>query len=92
MRHTIQMLAGCLLPLLLLFMLPLFGVSGGTTLFIAIVALFAGHLWMLGDHGHYGSSGIEQRHENPGSNNFRTRNNGANPRTTRGVSHEHHQR
>jgi len=57
-KHTIQMLAGCIVPLLLLLILPLVGISGGAALLIAVVALFAGHLWMMpGRSGHGGGGG-----------------------------------
>jgi hypothetical protein len=46
------MLLGCVLPLLLLFLLPLFGLGEGVTLFVAVVLMFACHLLMIGGHGH----------------------------------------
>ena len=52
MNHTLRMLLGCMLPLILLFVLPLFGVGSGVTLFIFIVLMFMCHLMMLGGHGH----------------------------------------
>lgn len=52
MKHTFLHLLGCLVPLLLIFMLPLFGVSTGVTLFAFIVLMFACHLLMMGGHGH----------------------------------------
>jgi hypothetical protein len=59
MKHTLRMLFGCLLPLLLIFLLPLFGLSEGVTLFIALILIFACHLLMIGgDH-------RSHHHENP---------------------------
>ena len=52
MNHTLRMLLGCMLPLILLFVLPLFGVGSGVTLFIFIVLMFMCHLMMLGGHRH----------------------------------------
>ncbi len=52
MSHTIKHLIGCLVPLLLIFVLPLFGVGEGVTLLVFIVLMFACHLFMLGGHGH----------------------------------------
>lgn len=52
MSHTLRMLAGCVLPLLLIFLLPLLGISDGVTLLVAIVPMFACHLLMMGRHGH----------------------------------------
>lgn len=48
MSHTVKMLLGCTLPLLLLFVLPLIGLGEGATLFSAIVLMFACHLFMTG--------------------------------------------
>jgi len=45
------MIIGCLLPLLLIFILPLFGVGSGVTLFIFILLMFGCHLMMMGGHG-----------------------------------------
>lgn len=50
MSHTLRMLLGCLLPLLLIFLLPLFGLGEGVTLFVAIVLMFACHLLMIGGY------------------------------------------
>lgn len=50
MSHTLRMLLGCLLPLLLIFLLPLFGLGEGVTLFVALVLMFACHLFMIGGH------------------------------------------
>lgn len=51
-KHTIMMLVGCLLPLLLIFVLPLFGVDSGVVLWIFIILMFGCHLLMMGGHGH----------------------------------------
>tara|TARA_R110001599_G_C12275834_1_gene662338 strand:+ start:10255 stop:10434 length:180 start_codon:yes stop_codon:yes gene_type:complete len=45
------MIIGCVLPLLLIFILPLFGVDSGVTLFIFIILMFGCHLLMMGGHG-----------------------------------------
>lgn len=50
-KHTVWMLIGCLLPLLLIFVLPLFGVGRGVTLFIFVILMFGCHLLMMGRHG-----------------------------------------
>ena len=50
-KHNVWMLIGCLLPLLLIFILPLFGLGSGVTLFIFIVLMFACHVLMMGAHG-----------------------------------------
>lgn len=58
MNHTLRMLLGCLLPLMLIFLLPLFGLGEGGTLFIALVLMFACHLLMIGGH----SGGPHENH------------------------------
>ena len=55
MSHTLKMLLGCLLPLMLIFLLPLLGLGEGITLFVALVLMFACHLLMLRGH-HEGHS------------------------------------
>jgi hypothetical protein len=50
MNHAVRMLLGCIFPLLLLFLLPLFGLGEGVTLFVAIVLMFGCHLLMIGGH------------------------------------------
>lgn len=44
------MLIGCLLPIALIFILPLFGVSDGVIIFIFVLLMFGCHLFMLGGH------------------------------------------
>lgn len=51
MNHNLRMLIGCLLPLLLIFILPLFGVGQGVTLFIFMILMLGCHLMMMGGHG-----------------------------------------
>jgi len=51
MQHAIWHLIGCILPLLLIFLLPLFGVSGGVVLVVFIVLMFGCHLLMMRRHG-----------------------------------------
>ncbi|MEA5112938.1 MAG: hypothetical protein VB050_02840 [Geobacteraceae bacterium] len=70
MNHSLRMLIGCILPLLAIFILPLFGVDQGVTLFIFIVAMFACHLGMMGHHHgsheeHSPTDKGDQDHERP---------------------------
>lgn len=51
MSHSWRMLVGCVLPFLLIFALPLLGVSQGITLFAAMALMFGCHLLMM--RGHY---------------------------------------
>ena len=68
MNHGFRHLLGCLLPIILLFLLPVFGISSGTTFTIAIVLMFACHLFMMGGHDHDGPEEGEDpgdtRHQN----------------------------
>ena len=57
MKHSLMMIAGCVLPLVFLFLLPLFGISSGVTLFVFIVLMFGGHLFMMKGHAHQGHAG-----------------------------------
>lgn len=60
--HSVRMLIGCLVPLALIFVLPLFGVGEGVTLFVFIILMLGCHLMMLGGHGkhehHNGDKGV----------------------------------
>lgn len=51
MRHSLFHLFGCIVPLLLVFLLPLFGVGSGVTLLVFLVLMFGCHLFMMGRHG-----------------------------------------
>jgi hypothetical protein len=52
MSHTLKMLIGCLAPLLLIFALPLFGVSGSVSVWLFLILMFGCHLLMMrGGHG-----------------------------------------
>lgn len=53
MKHTLMMLGGCVLPFLLIFILPALGVSTGVTMAVFIVAMVGCHLFM-GHGGHEG--------------------------------------
>ena len=46
------MIIGCTVPLMLIFLLPLFGITGNNTFLIFIVLMFCCHLMMMGKHGH----------------------------------------
>lgn len=50
-NHDIWMIIGCVLPLLLIFILPLVGITGGTSLFLLMVVVFGAHLLMMRGHG-----------------------------------------
>lgn len=70
--HIIHMLIGCVLPFLLIFLLPLFGVSEGVTLLVFIVLMFASHLSMMrgAQHGVHGSNDTNHRLKGNGDAHF----------------------
>ena len=49
-NHALGHMLGCALPLLLIMILPSFGVSSNVTYFIFIILMFGCHLMMLGGH------------------------------------------
>jgi hypothetical protein len=49
-KHTIWMIIGCGVPLLLLFFAPMLGLGSGLTFFLFFVAMFACHFLMIGHH------------------------------------------
>ena len=50
-KHIFWMIMGCTVPLLLIFLLPVFGITGNYSFLIFIVAMFAFHLLMPVHHG-----------------------------------------
>jgi hypothetical protein len=50
-NHMLWMIIGCVVPLLLIFILPAFGVSSQVAFLIFIVLMFGCHFLMLGHHG-----------------------------------------
>lgn len=51
--HTIWMIIGCTLPLLLIFLAPALGWGSDVSLFLFVLAMFACHLLMpMHQHGH----------------------------------------
>ena len=52
-NHLIWMVISCVLPLLLIFLAPAFGVGSSSSLFLFIIFMFACHLFMPhGSHSH----------------------------------------
>ena len=49
-RHGLWMVVGCVLPLLVIFLLPIVGVRGNGATFIFILLMFACHLGMMSGH------------------------------------------
>ena len=52
-KHNFRMIIGCMIPLLLIFLFPLLGISGNYLFLIFIVLMFACHFMMMGKHGHH---------------------------------------
>ena len=48
--HHFIMVLICVIPLLLIFLLPFFGISGNISILIFFVLMFGGHLVMMGKH------------------------------------------
>lgn len=63
MSHTLKMLIGCLAPLLLIFVLPLFGVTEGVSVWLFVILMFGCHLFMM--RGHHGG-GDQANHQHAG--------------------------
>lgn len=79
-KHTLWMIIGCGLPLLLIFFAPALGIDNSVSIFIFIVAMFAFHLLMpMHQHGH-GGHGHEKNNE---SDNVKEQ-------TIKTKNHEHH--
>lgn len=69
-KNWIWMVIGCVLPLLFIFLAPAFGIGGGTSLFLFIIFMFAGHLFMPhGSHQHSGHNHA-QHNQDKSENNF----------------------
>lgn len=64
-KNTLWMLVGCIAPLLLIFLLPLFGITGNYNFIFFIVTMFGCHLMMMGRHGkHHNSKSHQHTNQN----------------------------
>lgn len=61
-KHTLMMLVGCTLPLLLIFIAPLLGIRGNWSVFIFVLAMFACHAFMPMHH-HTSDESKKTNHE-----------------------------
>jgi len=52
MKHGLLHILGCLIPIAVIFILPMLGVSSGVTFTFFIVLMFACHIFMMGGHSH----------------------------------------
>lgn len=57
--QRIWMIIGCILPLLLIFFLPLLGAGSGEILFIFLILCFGAHLLIMGYHKNNGNGDDE---------------------------------
>jgi hypothetical protein len=62
MKHAVLMIIGCLVPLLLIFILPALGVSNEVVLVIGVVLMLSCHFFMIGHHEH-GKESDERGHK-----------------------------
>jgi len=51
-NHWFWMVIACLVPVLLIFLLPTFGVNSSSTFFLFMVIFFIAHLFMIRVHSH----------------------------------------
>lgn len=95
MSHTIRVLIGCLLPLALIFVLPLFGVSSGITLLVFIILMFMCHLMMMGGHDGHAGHGAGKGHAGHGGGGHgrhdHDQHSDKEPNDERTEIHQHHQ-
>jgi cell division protein FtsW (lipid II flippase) len=49
-KHALWMLIGCVLPILLIFLLPVMGIKGNGALILIIILILACHLIMVVGH------------------------------------------
>ncbi|MFY9151047.1 MAG: hypothetical protein WAO52_03465 [Prolixibacteraceae bacterium] len=73
-KHTLWMIIGCVLPIILIFLAPAFGITSGTSIFIFVAFMFACHL-LMPMHGHSGHQhGNTYHHDHSGHNSSKTKN------------------
>ena len=57
MNHTLRMIIGCVFPMAMVFLLPLFGVGEGISFLVFVILMFGCHLLMMGSHhGNHGNT------------------------------------
>lgn len=67
MKHYgLWMILCCLLPLLVIFMLPLFGVKGDASVFFFVLMMFVCHWMMMGSSHHKDDNGEGQEDKKEG--------------------------
>ncbi|QDV83750.1 hypothetical protein TBK1r_26920 [Stieleria magnilauensis] len=68
MSHFWRMLLGCMIPIAMIFVLPLLGVSEGVTLAVFLVLMLGCHLLMVPSH-HSGHLDHDHQHKDQGHAN-----------------------
>lgn len=62
-KHSFWMIIGCVVSLLFIFLLPLFGITGNSTLLIFILLMFGCPLLMMGKHEHEHSNTFHEKED-----------------------------
>ena len=52
MNHMLKMMLACAIPLLVISLLPVFGIKSDYTVFIFVALMIMCHLFMMSGHGH----------------------------------------
>ena len=60
-NHWLWMLLACVAPILLIFLLPFFGITSDLTFALFLVVFFVAHLFMMRGHSH-GHGGADHHH------------------------------
>lgn len=63
-KNHFWMVAMCVLPLLLIFLLPVFRISSPSAIFVIIIVMFLGHFLMMGRHAHHSVDNKENQNKN----------------------------
>lgn len=61
-KHHFWMIIGCILPILLIFLLPVFNINSKEIIFFILILMFVGHFFMMGNH-HDGHSNKHNKEE-----------------------------
>ena len=51
-NHMLWMILACAIPLLIIILLPIFGIKSDYIAFISIILMFGAHLFMMSGHNH----------------------------------------
>ncbi len=63
-NHMLWMMLACTVPLLVILLLPLLGITGKYNALIFVIVMFAAHIWMMKGHNHKSSGKKgDEKHE-----------------------------